>query len=190
MTFFLTYFLVPFITLMLPGNTNWFTSNFSVAAAEYPQNILLLLWAGITTQTYRMSFKQTTCQTAPFFLAKTERLLADCSAYLLLIAVCLPYRPEKNPFISSLHVLLAFSSTVIFYLAITIYALKLYAISPDLFSIPVCLLIFAIAVSISLLILCDFLISSILEIFLTLFACLWLNFLHGRVKQLSKSRNL
>lgn len=184
MTLFLTYFLVPCITLILPGNTNWFTSNFSVAAAEYPQNILLLFWAGITTQTYRLSLKQTIRQTSPFFGAKMEWFLANGSAYLLLVSVCLPYQPEKNPVISSLHVLLAFSSTVIFFLAITIYALKLYTISPNLFSIPICLLIFAMAVSISLLILCDFLISSILEIFLTLFACLWLNFLNRRVKAL------
>jgi len=190
MDFLLSYFIIPGLTLLLPGRTNWFTSNFSVASARFPQNILLIIWAIIIARFYHTFTKRTIGQTTSFLNIGKELILTDVSACLLIGAVFLPYRPERDPIISMIHLIMAFSATVVFYLSITMMALKLYFLDPDLFSYPIALLIFAISCTFILLILCDFLISSVLEIFLTLFSCAWLQLFDRRVSILARRRHI
>ncbi len=182
MDILLSYLIIPVLTLLLPGRSNWFTSNFSVAGSDFPRNILLVIWAIIIARFYHTFLKRTIGQTKSFLKAEKELVLTDVSACLLVGSVFLPYRPESCPVISFLHLIMAFTSTVIFFLAITMMNLKFYFLAPDLFSCPSALLIFAIAGTLLLLILCDFLISSALEIFLTFFSCSWLRLFDRRIR--------
>lgn len=185
----LSYFIIPGLTLLLPGETNWFTSNFSVAGAYFPKNILLIVWAIVIARFYHTFTKRTIGQTSSFLNAEKELILTDVSACLLVGCVFLPYRPQTSPFFSFLHLAMAFTATVVFYLSITIMAVRLYGLAPDLFSYPIALLVFAIACTFVLLILCDFLISSALEIFLTVFSCAWLQLFDRRIQILVR-RNI
>ena len=181
MNFFLSRFLIPVLTLAVSGSENWFTSNFSVVGSRFPQSLLLLSWAILIGTFYHISVNRSVGQTTPFLNPRTELLMTDLSACFLLGAALLPYRPDQMPLTSMLHLYLAFSSTVLFFLAVTIADLKLYTLAPDLFSLPSGLLIFAIAVTLCLLILCRFMITSALEIFLTLFSCAWLQIFDRRI---------
>ncbi len=183
-------FIIPGLTLILPGRTNWFTSNFSVSCARYPQNILLVLWAIIIARFYHTFTKRTIGQTRSFLNAEKELAMTDVSACLLVGSVFLPYRPELYPIVSFLHLIMAFSATVVFFLSVTMMILKLYVLEPDLFSYPISLLIVAAASTFVLLILCNFLISSALEIFLTLFSCFWLRLFDKRIQILTKRNYL
>lgn len=190
MDVFLSWFLIPVLTLLLPGRTNWFTSNFSVAGSRYPQNVLLLIWAIVIARFYHTFTKRTIGQTGSFLKAEKELALTDVAACLLVGSVFLPYRPETSPFFSFLHLVMAFTATVIFFLAVTMMNLKLYFLAPDLFSYPAALLIAAAACTFLLLIFCDFIISSALEIFLTFFSCGWLRLFDRKVKILSRRKYL
>lgn len=94
----LSYFIIPGLTLLLPGETNWFTSNFSVAGAYFPQNILLIVWAIVIARFYHTFTKRTIGQTRSFLNAEKELVLTDVSACLLVGCVFLPYRPQTSPF--------------------------------------------------------------------------------------------
>ncbi len=190
MDILLSYVIIPGLTLMLPGQTNWFTSNFSVAGAYFPQNILLVVWAIVIARFYHTFIKRTIGQTRSFLKTEKELILTDVSAYLLVGSVFLPYRPQTYPFVSFLHLIMAFTATFIFYLSVTMMAGRLYLLAPDLFSCPIAFLVLAIACAFILLILCDFLISSALEIFLTIFSCGWLQLFNQRIRILVRRKNL
>lgn len=181
MNTFLSWFLIPFLTVLLPGKSNWFTSNFSVVGSSFPQNVFLLLWAVITGRFYHTLTKRTIGHATPYIPTKKELALTDIAVFLLITAVFLPYRPEKNVILSALHLSMAFTATVLFFLAVTMADLKLYFLAPDLFSLPTALIVFAIATTFCLLILSNFIISSALEIFLTIFSCIWLDIFDRRV---------
>jgi len=190
MDYLLSYLIIPGLTLLLPGETNWFTSNFSVAGAYFPRNVLLVVWAIVIARFYHTFTKRTIGQTKSFLNTEKELILTDVSAYLLVGSVLFPYRPQTYPFFSFLHLIMAFSATVIFFLSVTLMTGRLYLLAPDLFSWPIALLIFAIACTFVLLILCDFIISSALEIFLTLFSCAWLQLFDQRIRILSRRKYL
>ena len=103
MDMLLSYVIIPGLTLLLPGQTNWFTSNFSVAGAYFPQNVLLFVWAIVTARFYHTFTKRTIGQTKSFLKAEKELILTDVSAYLLVGSVLLPYRPHTFPIVSFLH---------------------------------------------------------------------------------------
>ncbi|MBQ7795328.1 MAG: hypothetical protein IJ374_02050 [Lachnospiraceae bacterium] len=187
---FISWLLIPFLTFIVSGPRDWFTSNFSVVGSVFPQNVLLLIWALVIGRLYHTFTKRTIGQTAPFLSAEKELVMTDVSVGLLIAAVFLPYRPKTQPIVSFLHLAMAFTATVIFFLAITRVNLKLYFLDPKLFSLPTALLVLAIFISASLLILCNFVITSALEIFLTLFSCFWLNLFEKRVRRFNhKSRS-
>ena len=187
---FLLWFLIPFLTILIPGHTNWFTSNFSVVGSEFPQNIFLLLWAMTIARFYHSFTKRTIGQANSFLKTENELAMTDLSACLLVGSVLLPYQPDLFPFLSMLHLIMAFSSTVVFYTTLTIINVKFYVFAPDLFAGPLLLLLSASVCSMFLLILCNFLISSALEIFLTLFSCIWLQIFDHRIQYLLKRRYL
>ena len=190
MDILLSFLIIPGLTLLLPGKTNWFSSNFSVAGAYFPQNILLIIWAIVIARFYHRFLKRTIGQTKSFLKIETELVLTDVSAYLLVTSVFFPYRPQSYPFFSLIHLVTAFTATILFYTSITRMAVRLYAMAPDLFSLPISLLALAIACTAILLIFGNFLISSALEIFLTIFSCAWLQLLDQRIRILSKRKSL
>lgn len=187
---FILWLLIPALTFLVSGPTDWFTLNFSVIGSEFPQNILLLGWAIIVGGFYHSFMKRTIDQTTSFITTKTELAMIDISVFLLITAVFLPYRPSSHPLISYIHLAMAFSATVIFFLAITIINLKLYVMEPRLFSLPTALLLFAIFTTFCLLILCNFMITSALEIFLTLFSCFWLNIFDQRITIFTRRKHM
>ena len=190
MDILLSYFILPGLTLLLPGKTNWFTSNFSVAGAYFPQNVLLVLWAIVIARFYHRFLKRTIGQTTSYLKIETELVLTDVSAYLLVGSVFFPYRPQAYPLFSFIHLATAFAATILFYTSITLMAVRLYPLAPDLFSLPVALLTLAIACTVILLIFGNFMISSALEIFLTIFSCVWLQLFDQRIRILSRRKSL
>ena len=186
MTFFLSWILIPGLTFLLPGKTNWFTTNFSVAGSMFPQNLILLSWGILTGIYFRTFFRHAAHHAAAFLSAKRELALVNLAVFLLIFSHFLPYRPEQEPVTAFLHLALAFSATVLFFFAVTSLDLRLYFLVPDLFSFPTAMILVAIAGTICLLILCDFIITSALEIFLTLFSCQWLYLFDRQVQKAAK----
>lgn len=169
-----SWFLIPAAAALAAGNSNWLTSNFSVAGSESPGSFFLILWALFTGGFFRFLIRRSVSIAGASLAAERETALADLAVLLLLVSVFLPYRPKEMKLLASVHVALAFFATVLFYLVITSLDLKLYFQYPGHFSLCTGLLGFAIAATAALLILSGFMISSALEFFLTVFAGLWL----------------
>lgn len=184
MNLFIAWLVIPVLTILVSGPSDWFSINFSVIGSKHPQNLLLLSWAIVIGIFYRMEIQRIIKKTTYVLNINTKPTLAmvDCSAFLLITAVFLPYKPLEQPFISTLHLTMAFSASVLFFISITLADLKLYAVEPIMFSLPTKLLVLAICITLWLLALCDFLITSALEIFLTLFSCFWIRLFHKRVE--------
>lgn len=183
MTFFLSWILIPGLTFLLPGKTNWFTSNFSVAGSTFPENLILLSWGILTGIYFRTFFRHAAVRAASLLSVRKELVLTNLAVFLLIFSVFLPYRPEHAPLTAFCHLAMAFSATVLFLFSITSLDLRLYFLVPDLFSFPTAMLLVAIAGTFCLLILCDFIITSALEIFLTLFSCQWLRLFDRQVQK-------
>ena len=181
MDLIISWFLIPVLTIMAAGPDNWFTLNFSVVGSSFPGNILLLFWAILIGSYYRTVVTGLLSRTDHLISVTKEPVMIDLSVCLLILTALLPYRPQIQPVISFLHLSAALSSTIIFYTAITMITQKLYSLDPRLFSLTAALLLFSICISFSLLILCNFLITSVLEIYLTLFSCFWLRLLNRRL---------
>lgn len=181
-----SWFLIPCVTFLAAGGTGYLTSNFSVTASMAPGSFLLIAWAVLTGGFFHFLITRIISRAGFLLSVGKEPRLTDLAVFLLMFSVFLPYTPEKHPGISALHVISAFTATVLFYVVITILDLKLYFQYPDQFSFLTGLLAIAISGTFSLLILADFLISSALEIFLTIFASLWLDTFYRKVLRLSK----
>lgn len=181
-----SWFLIPCVTFLAAGGTGYLTSNFSVTASLAPGSLLLIVWAVLTGGFFHFLITRILSHVGFFLPVRMEPRLTSIAVFLLIFSVFLPYSPEKHPGISALHVMSAFTATVLFYVVITILDLKLYFRYPGQFSFMTGLLAVAIGGTFSLLILADFLISSALEIFLTIFASLWLDTFYKKVRRLSK----
>lgn len=186
MNILIFWFLIPILTILLPGRSDWFTSNFSVVGSAYPGNLYLFLWAAFTGLSYRRIMKHIIGQSAPFLSSGKEAVLTDLAFILLISSVFFPYLPDARPVTAAVHLILALLSTVLFYLTATWIALRLFLAAPELFALPVCLLIAAILITVLLLALSGFLISSALEIFLTVFAGIWLDLVFRRTRILNE----
>ena len=190
MNHFISWFLIPALTFLAAGPGDWFTLNFSTVGSVFPRNIILFLWILLICCYYSTCVNRSFLQVTDYISVKTELFLTNLSVSLLILSAFLPYRPSIQPLVSFLHLAAAFSSTVIFYTAITVVNLKMYALEPKLFSLTAALMMFSIFISISLLILCKFLITSILEIFLTLFSCFWLKLLDQRIDRFIRRKHM
>lgn len=173
---FLFLIFIPVTTLFLPGRGSWLASNFSVAASTPPARCLLIFWGGMTGGAYRWLIRRTCRSLPPACHAGHVPVLADISAALLFLSVLLPYRPERYPLLSFIHTFCAFHASVLFYLLLVLLDLKRYFQEPARFSSLTAWLFFSVLFSAALFILAGFLISSVLEVFCTIFSSLWLYF--------------
>lgn len=187
MTALFSWFLIPLAALCMSGASDWFTTNYSVTASTAPGNLFLILWAFLTGSFFRFLIKRIIGQAAPVLSGKKELFLTDLAVSLLFTSVFLPYVPEKNRILSAFHVAFAFTATVLFYIVITFLDLKLYLRFPEHFTAFTWLLVFAAFMTTFLLSLSDFMISSALETFLTVFASFWMDMFYRKVAKLSAS---
>ena len=181
-----SWFLIPAAAALAAGSSGWLSSNFSVAGSQAPGSFFLLLWALLTGGFFRSLIRQSVSMAGDRLAAGRELAMTDLAVLLLVVSVLLPYRPADGKLLASIHVILAFSATVVFYLVITSLDLKLYFQYPGCFSLCTGLLGFAIAATAALLVLSGFMISSALEFFLTVFASLWLWLFRRRIRSLKR----
>ena len=163
MAAFFSWFYIPFITILLPGRTGWFSSNFSAAAAQGSSRFFLILWGISVILFFHLMMKET--------------------AWMLLLSVFLPYMPGDRPIVSVFHTSLAFCAALLFFLVLLALDLKYYLSEPERFSRLTAALLGSCLMAFLLFFLSGFLISSALEIFCTVFAAQWLYFFYRKTKR-------
>lgn len=185
-----SWFIIPALTVLMPGKTSWIKSNFSVATSQPPGQFFLILWGLITGSYFYLLLKKTIGQAAPFIRTEKEIFLTDLAVFLLIFSVILPYTPIVRPFLSTVHVACAFVASALLYLIFLLLNFKMYFFRPDSFrtltvsllcALPVCLLLFFMAGN---------MISSALEIFFTVFCCLWIRLFYFKVCSVGETLQL
>lgn len=177
------YALIPLYTLMFVSGTNWFTSNLSVIGS-WPDRRMAFFFLGIIIGLYYLVVLRRLLSCLPRHNWETGILYA--AFLLLLFAITTPYLPDSVPLQAFLHVVFAFSASVLLALCLYLILWRLSALSqasrrflrPYRFSMTVIT-----AVSAILLVIAG-IISSALEIFFIIATTILVQKLYSRYPRL------
>lgn len=195
-TFLFSYYIIPFITLRLARGTEYLYSNFSTIRSAFERHLEFLAWCIITGLYFFFSVRQlyrnfppdshfspipeditpapeNAFQTEKYsaITQKQENRLPAVAAGLLLVSALLPYLPENLPVFSVLHLLTAFTSSVLLYYCLISLSLRLYFFNPALGRPALLLLIASISFCLSAWIYSG-IINTAMEICLVFTACI------------------
>lgn len=184
-----SYFVIPVITLAMPGASGWLESNFSVVGSRTPGQFFLILWGFLTGGFFLCLLRRAIGQAASLFPMGKEEFLTDLSAVLLAISVCTPYLPEEWPILSALHVVFAFTAAALLYLIMVSLAKRAAGLRPDLFKRYAAALYTVPAVCAVLFILAGGIINSAMEIYYTVLCSVSLNLFSRRLKKSAPVRS-
>ena len=161
-----TYFIIPVFTIYLAIQGDLFGTNLSGICSRDSLQHLFILWA-ITVAGF--SYYVLTCIVKKYHLRFQRPLyvIITTSSILLLLSSLLPYLPRLHPLLSQLHMLFAFSSTMLLLLLLFIISWQLCRRNSDkyrrffLLCIGIDLISFSILLGVGI-------ISGFLEIFITI----------------------
>ncbi len=164
----LAYVIIPIYTILFASVGSWTELNFSVIGNLQDGKIGFFIWGVIVI----------------FYLAKSMRLIIpkmgnkkymfyikNVVLALLFCAVTTPFLPNVYPFRSFLHIIFAFLSAVMLIILFLILIKHVYAKNTqvaNIFLIGVCI----IAIISSALLIAIGIVSSVLEIFITITSCI------------------
>ncbi len=172
---FFSWFLVPFLTVCIAGTGDWTKTNFSVEGSRPPGQLFLILW-GLTAGGHFYLLLRRTMEVMPeSFSGKKPVRTARICGLLLAVSVLLPYLPEQAPFAAAVHVACAFLASAVLYLLLVFLAFRMYFTDPDRWRLRTAVLLSALPVCLALFLQAQGIISSSLEVFFTIFCCIWLN---------------
>lgn len=161
---FIAYGVIPVYTLLFAGGSDWFTSNLSVIGSR-PGRRGAFFFLGIVIGLYYLLILRRLLSRLPRHM--TETLLLYMAFALLVFAVSTPYLPDSVPLQAFLHVVSAFSASVLLTLCLCLTLRRLSSLSRSAFSRlrPYRLSMGVIIVVCAFLLLLAGIISSALEIY-------------------------
>lgn len=158
------YCIIPIYTIMFAWGTDWFTLNFSVLGSLATRKNAFLLW-GILVGVYFYYVLRKIIRGLP--RNKKETAVSIAALVLLILAVTTPYLPDLSPVQAFLHVMFAFTASVLLLACIYMVVWKLYCMNQEIYrSYLICLTV--ITVISALLLFLAGIVSTALEIFFTL----------------------
>ena len=128
-----TIYLIPGVTIFLASFDSWTGTNLSVLGNRTGNKLLFAVW-GFATGIYYCVYVRYLFHIGRYRNPGGRTLMYTAAAFLLM-AVMIPYMPEKYPLKADLHVLLAFFSPVL--LAFSIIGFLRFLSSRDLHN-PLC----------------------------------------------------
>ena len=188
----LSYLVIPLYPLLFVRETDLFSSNFSVIGSLEEQKNRFSVWAILLSTTlYRMLFpvigKAPFSQTLSSLSAhKGSRRRTLCffllnqALFFLVATVILPYAPSDLPRQARMHVFCALISSVSLFTCLVLLIHSYYRAQPDRFRPLMWILWGSFAVSMVLLLFCG-IVNSVLEILVTITACILSRQLYQKV---------
>lgn len=171
------YFIIPVYTFLFAWGTNLFTLNFSVLGSLASRKNAFLLW-GMIVGAYFYYVLKKIIRTLP--RSRKESVVLHSGLLLLAFAVTTPYLPENRPFRAFLHVIFAFTASVLLLGCLYLIVWKLFCMNRDVYRPYLQALNVITVISAALLVLAG-IVSSALEIFFTVSCTLLLIRLYRRV---------
>ena len=119
-------YLLPAYTLLFAGSNGWFDTNFSVlAVGGLEQYQSFVLWSLVTAVYFGVLLIQVMAVLSPT-RRLAVRVLLGAALFQLIFGVLLPYLPEQFPRLSTVHIMLCFSTSVFMMAALLVTILELY----------------------------------------------------------------
>lgn len=184
---------IPVFTILLAGADDLLYSNLSMIAYNQNRQVAFLIWGVLSAIFFDAYF------ISLFIKVKYRRklgfFLLEFSVLLLIFAVLTPYLPEKFPRKARMHELFAFTSPIFLLVSMICFQTFLEHVCKVIFKrgryelIVMTISSFALLFSIGI-------VSSLLEIFVTLSVCYYLRITDIRIcrmnciKEVSKTGNL
>lgn len=126
---FMAYCVIPAYILVFVRNSDWLSSNLSVIGS-WPERRVAFFFLGLLIGVYYLVILRRLLSLLPRHVP--ESLLLWTAFALLMLAVSTPYLPETVPLQAFLHVVSAFSSSVLLALCLWLTFRHLSGLSPDL----------------------------------------------------------
>lgn len=160
----LAYLVIPAYTVLFTRGYGWLTTNFSVIGNLIDKKLSFFIW-GVTVGVYFwLTDRRIKSRLA---LGPVCSRLIPAALALLFCAITTPYLPEELPLKSFLHIIFAFVSTVLLLLYLGAVAFGRWRLEPARYRPFLAALAAIVLVSAALLAVAG-IISSALEIFLTI----------------------
>ncbi len=123
---FIAYGVIPLYTIIFAGGSDWFTSNLSVIGS-LPGRRAGFFFLGVLIGLYYLLVLRKLISCIPRHAAETCLLYTAFA--LLVFAVSTPYLPDSVPLQAFLHVVSAFSASVLLTLCLCLILLRLSSLS-------------------------------------------------------------
>ena len=164
-------YLLPAYTLLFAGSSGWFDTNFSVLAVSGPERYQsFLLWGVVTAGYFGVLLIRVIVALSPARRIAV-RILLGAALFQLMLGILLPYLPERFPRLSTVHIVLCFSTSVSVMSALLVTILELYRRERERY-LPVLRCWWRIVVGSGILFFLAGMVSSALEIYFVLSAVL------------------
>lgn len=160
----IAYAVIPIYTLLFVKGTNWFTSDLSVIGS-WPNRRTSFFFLGTIIGLYYYTILKKLLANLPHRI--WESCILHTALFLLLLAVTIPYLPDSVPLQAFLHVVFAFTASLLLGLCLYLVLWRLSSISEAAHKIlrPYRISMVAITFISAMLLLIAGIISSALEIF-------------------------
>ena len=106
----IAYAVIPIYTLLFVKGTNWFTSNLSVIGS-WPNRRTSFFFLGTIIGLYYYTILKKLLANLPHRI--WESCILHTALFLLLLAVTIPYLPDSVPLQAFLHVVFAFTASLL-----------------------------------------------------------------------------
>lgn len=176
-----SYFIIPVYTILLARQDSFFDANLSIISSDIAHKDAFMLWTFmIVAFIYLILSKVISNHKLRY--RKVDNILVVVSCVLLLLSATTPYHPDLNPVKAEIHVVFAFTSTVVLLLAFLLITWELRSLDKKQYNIFFISVIIIGFISFFLFIYFG-MVTSFLEVFITITGTLMAKTLYDRSKK-------
>lgn len=178
-----SYFIIPVYTILLARQDSLFDSNLSTISSDIAHKDAFMLWAFmIVAFIYLVLSKVISNHKLRY--KKLDNILVVTSCVLLLLSATTPFLPDIYPVKADLHVVFAFTSSVVLLLAFLLITWELRSLDRKQYNIYFILVILIGLVS-SILFVSFGMVTGFLEVFITITGTVMAKTLYERSKKVA-----
>ena len=160
---FTALFVIPIYTVLFAGKSEWFTTNFSVLGTIADRRLAFFIWGVLVGVFFHVAVRRLIPRVGG---GTWEWFIKNFALLMLAFAVTTPYLPDETPFKAFLHVIFAAISGVLLLILLLDLMIRYYRMSPRN-ALPYLVAVGVISVVSMILLVLVGIVSSALEVFMT-----------------------
>nr|WP_294490184.1 hypothetical protein [uncultured Anaerosporobacter sp.] len=176
-----SYFIIPVYTILLARQDSLFDANLSIISSDIAHKDAFMLWAFMIVAFIYLVLSRV-ISNHKLRYKKLDNILVVVSCVLLLLSATTPFLPDIYPVKAELHVVFAFTSTVVLLLAFLLITWELHSLDKKQYNIFFILIIIIGLISFFLFIYFG-MVTGFLEVFITITGTIMAKTLYDRSKR-------